>query len=516
MGRDDLPDLILTNACALTMDPLRPHAETVAVRDGRVLWIGSDADAGALKSAGSRVVDCGGGTVLPGFHDAHMHLLAYAATMLAVDCRPSAVSSIQDIKRAIGDRVSHTREGEWIRAWGYDETSLIEGRHPTRRDLDEAAPGHPARLDHRSSHACVLNTMALERVGIGISFSEPPGATVERELDSGEPNGLLFEMGEYLDGRIPPLSRDQIETSVRMASTTLLMHGITSVQDATHYNSVARWDFLNDLRNSVGAMPRITMMPGFRHMPDFAERGLEFGAGGPHLRVGHVKIMVTASSGRQTPGRGELSRMVADCVKAGFPAAVHAVESEVAQSAAQAISDVAESPEIGAPHRIEHCSECPPVTLESVARSSAMVATQPGFIYQSGDRYLAMVETGLLPYLYRIRALTERGVEVAFGSDAPVGDPNPMRGIYSAVTRLTESGNKLGAQESAGLLDALESYTVGSARAAGVQREGGRLAPGMFADMILFEEDLAASEMERIVDMRPVMTVLGGRVVWES
>ncbi len=516
MGRDDSPDLILTNARVLTMDLRRPHAETVAVRDGRILWTGSDADAAGLKSAGARIVDCGGGTVLPGFHDAHMHLLAYAATMFAVDCRPSSVSSIRDIKRVIGDRAATTPEGEWIRAWGYDNTSLIERRHPTRRDLDEAAPLHPVRLNHRSGHACALNTPALERVGIGASLPEPPGATIGRELDSGEPSGLLFEMDEYLDDRIPPLSRDQVETYLRMASKTLLAHGVTSVQDATHHNSVGRWDLLNDLRDSVGTMPRVTVMPGFRHLADFTERGLEFGGGETHLRVGHAKIMVTASSGRQTPDSGELSSMISDCVRTGFPAAVHAVEAEVAQSAAQAISNVADSLGKGAPHRIEHCSECPPAALESVARSSTMVVTQPGFIYQNGDRYLDTVETGMLPYLYRIRALAERGVDIAFGSDAPIGSPDPMLGIYSAVTRLTESGSALGTGEGIGLLTALEAYTVGSARSASLESELGRLAPRMLADMTVFYEDITAVEMERIVEMRPVMTVLRGRVVWES
>ncbi len=453
---------------------------------------------------------------MPGFHDAHMHLLSYASTMLAVDCRPSSISSIEDIERVIGDRASHTPEGEWIRAWGYDDHTLLEGRHPTRRDLDKAAPQHPVCLGHKSGHACVLNTLALERVGIGMSFPEPAGATVERELDSGEPNGLLFDMGDYLEGRIPKIARELSMTSMETASKTLLSHGITSVQDATHLNSASRWDFFSDLRGSVGAMPRVTLMPGFHHLPEFVERGLGFGSGGLRQRVGHVKIMVTASSGRQTPCSSELSRMVSECVKAGFPVAVHAVESEITQSAAQAILNVADSSGIGAPHRIEHCSECPPASLESVSRSSAMVVTQPSFIYQSGDRYLDTVDKDMLPYLYRVHALADHGVDVAFGSDTPVSDPNPMRGVYSSVTRKTESGSVLGVEERIGLTDALERYTAGSARATGLDREVGRIRPGTLADMVLFEEDITSSDKGGILDMRPVMTALAGEIVWES
>ena len=392
MERDDSPDLILVNARALTMAPRRPSADTVAVKGGRILWVGSDADAPRLS--GARLVDCGGGTLLPGFHDAHIHLLAYASSLSAVDCRPSSVSSIADIGHAVTRRASVTPVGEWIRAWGYDETSLAERRHPTRRDLDEFAPRHPLRLDHRSGHACVLNSLALERVGIGMSFSEPPGATVARELDSGEPSGLLFEMEDYLDGKIPQPSRERIEASLKRASENLLAHGVTSVQDATHVNSVGRWEFLDGLSDSIDPIPRITLMPGYRHLNEFAERGLRFGACGPRLRLGHAKIMVTASSGRQTPDERELRRMIAECVEAGFPVAVHAVESHVVRSVAEALSAVPGSHSFGAPHRVEHASECPPDALRSVARSAAMVVTQPGFIHQNGDRYLATVEDG--------------------------------------------------------------------------------------------------------------------------
>ena len=179
--------------------------------------------------------------------------------------------------------------------------------------------------------------MALERVGIGDSFSEPPGATVERDLDTGSPSGLLLEMQDYLEDRTSAHSVKEIESSVRVASKILLAHGVTAVQDATHHNSVSRWDFLDNLIRSARDIPRVTLMPGYRHLPAFLERGLDFGSGGPRLRIGHVKIMVTASSGSLNPDRTELADMVSECVESGFPVAIHAVESEVVRSAAEAI-----------------------------------------------------------------------------------------------------------------------------------------------------------------------------------
>ncbi len=516
MTRDDLPDLILTNARVLTMDRHRPGAEAVAVKDGGVQRVGRTSDLSVLKSGGVKVIDCGGGTLMPGFHDAHLHLLAYAASLLAVDCRPPSVNSIGDIARRIGDRASHTPKGKWIRATGYEETSLREGRHPTRRDLDEATSLHPVRLDHRSGHATVLNTMALERVGIGDSFSEPAGATVGRELDTGSPSGLLLEMQDYLESRTSAHSAEEIENSVRMASKVLLAHGVTSVQDATHQNSVSRWDFLGNLNESVGDMPRVTLMPGYQHLPAFLERGLDFGSGGPRLRTGQVKIMVTVSSGSQTPDRSELARMVSECVESGFPVAIHAVEAKVVRSAAEAISTAPVSDNISALHRIEHGSECPPEALDVVAQSSAKVVTQPSFVYQNGDRYLSTVDRGTLPYLYRVGSLMERGVDVAFGSDAPFGGPDPMQGIFSAVERKTASGSVLATNEGIGLLEALESYTAGPARASGIGSQVGRIMHGMYADIVLFEGDITSVRPERLTGLRPVMTMLGGRIVAES
>ncbi|MXX53030.1 MAG: amidohydrolase family protein, partial [Dehalococcoidia bacterium] len=495
MTRDDIPDLILTNARVLTMDRHSPGAEAVAVKNGRIQRVGRSSDLRVLTSGKVKVIDCGRGTLMPGFHDAHMHLLAYAASLLAVDCRPSSVNSIRDIALRIGDRASHTPKGEWIRATGYDETSLRERRHPTRRDLDEATSLYPVRLDHRSGHASVLNTMALERVGIGDSFSEPPGATIERELDTGSPSGLLLEMQDYLENRTSAHSIKEIESSVQVASKILLAHGVTTVQDATHHNSVSRWDFISNLIKSAGDLPRVTLMPGYRHLPAFLERGLHFGSGGPRLRTGHVKIMVTASSGSSTPDKSELALMISECVESGFPVAIHAVEAEVVRSAAEVIAAAA-SDDVSSLHRIEHGSECPPDTLELVARSAAKVVTQPSFVYQNGDRYLSTVDSGMLPHLYRVGSFMERGIEVAFGSDAPFGGPDPMHGIFSAVERKTASGRVLAADESIGVLEALESYTAASARASGIASKVGTIMPGMYADMILFEGDITSASQE--------------------
>ena len=507
------PDTVLTNASVLTMSPALPRAEAVAIVRDRIVWVGSSEDAKSLTSSDTTIIDCAGGTLLPGFHDAHMHLLAYASALASVDCGPDAVSSIDDLKSAIRRRASNTPEGEWIRASGYDETALIKARHPTRWDLDDATTDHPVRLNHRSGHGCVLNSAALALVGIDDSTDEPPGATIVRDLGTGQPSGLLLEMSDYLDDRIPSPSIGEIESSVRHASQILLSHGVTSVQDATHHNSFERWELFGRLRASIEDMPRITMMPGFHRLDEFTGNGLRFGYGDSWLRVGHGKLMVTASSGQQTPSHDELRQTVSSCAESGYPAAIHAVEHESIISAAECIRLANTNTGTTLRHRIEHCSEGTPDALESVASSSAWVVTQPGFIHHSGDRYLKSVEQSMMPYLYPVGALARAGVQLAFGSDAPVSNPNPMPALQAAVTRLTAQARSLGPEQAVDLSDALAANTVGAAESSCLEDSLGKIAPGMLADLVLFGEDVQDVDPSEIHTLRPVTTILGGKVV---
>ena len=320
-------------------------------------------------------------------------------------------------------------------------------------------------------------------------------------------------MSDYLDGRIPSPPVGEIEDGVRRASRILLSHGVTSVQDATHHNSFERWDLFGRLRSSIGNMPRVTMMPGFHHLDEFTGNGLTFGSGDSWLRVGHAKLMITASSGRQTPSYDELCRAVSSSTKSGFPVAIHAVERETIISAAESIRFANTNTGTALRHRIEHCSEGTPDVIETVARSSAWVVTQPGFVHHSGDRYLKTVEPSMSPHLYPVGALARAGVRLAFGSDAPVSDPNPMPALQAAVTRLTAQGRTLGLEHSVDLTDALAAYTVGSAASSCLEGSLGTIAPGMLADLALFGEDILSVSPSELHTLRPVMTILGGKAV---
>jgi len=540
-----------------------PRAQAVAVQDGVIRAVGSQAGVARLCGPGARRIDCQGMTLLPGFVDAHCHLLALAASLTGVDCRPENAGSIEILQQALRHRAQQTPPGRWVRGFGYDDLSLAEGRHPTRHDLDQAVPQHPVRLDHRSGHAAVLNSRGLALVGITSVTPDPPEGVIDRD-ETGAPTGLLLEAGGWLRQRLGQLRDPQeVVEGVGRMEQLLLGYGITSVQDAGPENGLARWQAFQTLKKDGRLRCRVTMLAGFRHLAELMEAGLAFGAGDNHLRLGHVKLLLTLTTGALHPSAEVLTQQVAQAHRMGFPVAVHAVEQEAVAAAAAALvqarceppptplyergaKDIAPfangnniSPPFAkganisphfvkggrggfyAPDRIEHCAECPPHLLEQVLQTKAMVATQPGFVYWNGDNYRRHVEAALLPHLYPAGALHRAGVPLAFGSDAPVVDPNPWPAIYSAVTRLARSGAALLAGEEAkavqavSLEAALRAYTLGGAQAEGAPVHKGSIAVGKLADLVLVDGDPTRMEQEGIKDIKAVMTLVGGKVVWE-
>lgn len=518
-------DLIIHDVQVLTMHARRPRAGLVAVKGERILAVGDEGLLESLRGPGTRVIAGGGRTLIPGFHDAHCHLMAYAASLSALDCGPEAVSSIMGLVALLARRAQATPPGVWLQGWGYNEFHLAERRHPTRRDLDAATPRHPVRLRHRSLHACVLNSLALRLAGIGPQTPDPPGGYIERG-DDGEPTGLLLEMDGWLSEEIVPTpTAAELAQNLRLAGQRLLSYGVTSVQDAGHRNTIAQWELLGHFQEEGVLTPRITFMPGFDFLEEFTARGLAFGQVAGAMALGHAKLMVPSLDAAPTPR--ELEGILGASETAGFPLAVHAVEAEVVERVASAMeaqrrrrrqgNGAAPSPTLrGLQHRIEHASECPPGVLERVARSGALVVSQPAFIYYSGERYLAEVAPEMQPYLYRFRSLLKAHVPLAFSSDAPVAPPNPLAGLDAAVARRAASGVAFHREEAITARQALTAYTVGGARAAGQEARLGRLWPGQLADMALLSADPTAVAPGAIKDLKVAMTVLGGRVVWES
>jgi predicted amidohydrolase YtcJ len=506
--------LLLKNAKVITMNSPRsatqPAAELVAIDGDTIFYVGKNSEAERLTGHDTKVIDCEGKTVMPGFNDAHVHTFSLVKKILSVDL--TTVRSIEDIKKAVRKQAAKTPPGNWISCTDYNEFYLVGKTCPTRWDIDEVAPDHPVILSHRSLHACVLNSMALSLAGITKDTPEPPGGRIERDLETGEPNGILIDMISFIrSGVMPPLSEKELNRGLTRLNKLFLSNGLTSVQDATVRNGADRWQAICRFILDQKIRSRMTFMPGNEYWKEFQSMQMKTGAGDNLMQMGAVKFLVEVQHNQQI-----LNEQVLECHKAGWQIALHAVAESSIETAVTALENAAKhSPTAGRRHRIEHCVECTPKLMERIKKLDLMIDTHPGNLYYSGERYLATVEKNQLPWLYRIKTPLAEGIKLAFASDAPVIPINPMIGIYGAVTRQAESGQVLLPEERITVAQALELYTHGGAYASFEDKIKGVLAPTMLADMIILSGDPLTVPPEKLKDIKVEKTIIGGEVVWE-
>jgi predicted amidohydrolase YtcJ len=515
---DRRADLLLLNARLITCDPTQPRASALAIGGGRILAVGSNAGIEQFRGRGVREIDCGQRSAVPGFIDAHCHFFALLRSFFSLDLSPPAVHSIRDIRNLLLRKARFTPPGRWIGGAGYNEFYLEEKRHLTRFDLDDVSLSHPVILYHRSMHACVLNTLAMQLTGISGDSGEPPGGTIERDLETGKPNGLFFNMAGYLQERIKqPISTEEMAWAAGQANAQYLSLGITSLGEASVTNDFNQWLAYKKLKEDGLLKSRLQVFPGYSSLKEFRERGLVSGSGDDQLSAGPLKIVLNASGSGLVPPQDELNRILLEASRSGFSVAIHAIEQAAVESALTALEYARlEYPCPPLPQRIEHCSECPPPLQRRLAAVRAAVVSQPSFIYYSGERYLTQVEPRVRRWLYPFKSLLGLGITLAASSDSPVVFNNPLTGIYAAVTRRAESGDLLTPSQAVTAGQALEMYTLQAARASGRESTLGSLAPGKLADLAVLSADPLSVPPDEIRSIRVLMTLIGGEVVWEG
>lgn len=507
-------DLILCNANVLTLEPTRPHAQLVAIGNDRILSVSTDRAIKELQGTRTEVIDCRGRTIIPGFNDAHCHVIALAESLLTPNMDQTAIHSISEIEAEIRNLAHNLPSRSWIRVRGYNEFYLAEKRHPTRWDLDKATTNHPIILTHRTGHAHVLNSPALALAGISGETSEPPGGMIERDLETGEPNGLLYGMSGYLANVVPPLNDTELEQGMKLANKKLVSSGITSVQDTSPRNDFKRWQMFQRWKNLGCFKPRVNMMLGMEALGHYQEPGLpQLRQGNNHLRSGTVKIILNETRGELNLLQAELNQKVFDIHRAGLQVAIHAVEETTIKAVCSALEYVLRrAPRMDHRHRVEHCSVCTPALAERLALSEAVVVTQPAFIYYSGERYLNTVPTEQLRHLYPVATMINAGVKVVASSDCPVVPPDPLSGICAAITRTTETGQSILPDESVSTLQALWMYTVGGAYVSFEEAVKGSIAPGKLADLVVLNGNPVEVSPEDIKNLEIGMTIIGGEI----
>ncbi len=451
----------------------------VRCRGGRIAATGTGLEPGP----GEEVVT-GGVAVLPGLHDHHLHLTAMAAHLASVDLGPDRVASPDDLARILADaaRRPEPTVGGWIRAVGWDE---VTGGRLDRGVLDALVPDRPIRVQDRTGHRWVLNSVACRRVGLDDGDGGPPGA----ERVDGVATGRLVDADGWLAGRLPrDVPPDLTDVGRRLAA-----YGVTGVTDATPGERRSDLEVLADAVASGALTQRVVATGGLSLAGATAPVGVD---------LGPVKVMVGDAT---YPTVEELAAAVETAHRHDRPAALHCASRIAAVLAVAAWEEVGPRPG----DRMEHGSVLPPDLVVRLADLGITVVTQPGFLLDRGDRYLAEVEAADLPHLYRCASLDTVGVALGGSTDAPFGPDDPWLAMRSAVHRLTRSGATVGPGERMSPGRALGLFLSEPHEPGGPPRT---VAVGAPADLVVLDCPLEAV-LEDFDAGHVVATVVAGRIV---
>jgi predicted amidohydrolase YtcJ len=530
-------DLLLTNATVLTMDPARPYASAVAVREGRIEWVGEADDAGTHLSGVAKTLDLGGATLIPAFNDAHHHLLLLGHWLAQINCSYPTVVSIADILDAVGARTSHVKEGEWIEGRGYDDNKLIERRHITRWDLDGVAPNHPVMIRNASGHMCVVNSRAIELSGITKNTQAPFGGTIHIDPETGEPSGLLQEQAQQL---IPlsfiPSDKAALRTCLDVASAAYLSAGVTSSQEAGIFTTPEFSVYQEAWANEELPL-RTYLMIRTQFLDALEKLGISTGFGDDRLRIGCLKVMSDGSLigrtaavsepfledpnpnnlGLEMMPQAELDEVIWRGHRAGWQVAIHAIGDRGIEMCLDGFERALKRmPRENHRHRLEHCGILRPDLIARIREMGVVPVGQPPFIYEFGDGFLRHLGRERAQLTYALKTVLDAGIPLAGSSDSPVSSYQPLIGIKVAVTERTANGTEFAPKEAISVEEAIALYTRRAAYASFDEHKKGTITAGKLADFAVLGQDPRAVEPD-LIDQIPILaTISGGRTVFEA
>jgi predicted amidohydrolase YtcJ len=527
-------DIVLINGHVMTVDTLNPVASAVAIRAGRVVHVGTDADARQAAGARAEVIDLRGRTATPGLNDAHAHPMMVGEALLDLDVTPEAVGSVSGIVAAVRGNAQTAKPGSWIVGRGYDQARMSDQRHPNRHDLDDVTPDNPVLLWRACHHIAAVNSKALAIAGITADTRDPEGGTIDRD-DRGEPTGVLRESAiDLVRQHMPEPSEDEIMRALQAAGQAFLRTGVTSTVEAG-IREPKEMSAYQRLRQS-GTLPVRTylMMMIDETLDHMAQLGIRTGFGDEWLRIGPAKLFLDGSIGGRTarmrmPFEGEAENvglwmeppdvMKAKVIKAhslGFQVGVHAIGDAAIDLILDAYEEAQQKfPRQNLRHRIEHCSIVDLETIQRIKRVGAVPIPGISFLFYFTSAYRQNLGDDRLRYSVGMRTYADQGIVAAASTDAPVVPVSATTGIGMMMSRIDVNGYKIWPEEIVDLDTAIRAYTLNGAYASFEEPIKGSLEPGKLGDVTVFETDLrevAPTEMKAVaVDY----TISEGRVAYD-
>jgi len=534
--------LILTNGNVITIENEMPKAEAVAIKEDKIIAVGSTKDIEEYCGKETKEIDLQGKTVLPGLIDSHIHfpLLGERLQQLYLD----HTTSFEQVLDIVADQVKKAEPGEWITGRGWHTVYWKKKVYPDNSELNKISPDNPVFLVGMATHAALVNEKALQLAGITKKTPDPPGGQILKKPQTGEPTGILLEKAQALVSRLfLPESDELIKENIKLSIQTALKMGLTEVHDAgVGYDIIKTYkELLEENELNIRLYVMFLVPDGGKILEEYIKHPPELGLGNNKMTLRCIKVFVDGALGARGAAlidpysdspedRGlirnseeEIYKVVSKSLKAGYQVAIHAIGDRGNRIALDAVErTLKETPFKDHRIRIEHAQILSPEDIPRFSELGVIPSMQPIHCPMDMGFTESRVGPERVKGAYVWKSLLESGARIAGGSDTPafpVDYTNPLWGIYAAVTRQDNKGNPPGGwypEEKITRLDALKMYTINAAYAAFEENIKGSLAPGKLADLTILSKDILSIPESEILETEVLMTVVGGRIVYQK
>lgn len=533
IGQPLTADLVVTGSNVRTMDAQRTVARSIAVLNGRIIAIGSDADTKPLIGARTRVIDAGGKLTIPGFNDAHVHFMETGQQLSSVDLR--SAQTPEEFVQRIKAFAAKLPKGRWILGGKWDHENWKPNNLPTAAMIDAVTPDNPVFIDRLDGHMALVNSLAMKLAGVNKDTKDVAGGLIVRDA-AGNPAGVFKDAAmNYFSKAIPSASWDEKLEFAQAATDHAASLGVTSVQDMSAGTDVGVYQEL--LRR--GTLK--TRVYGCSTLADYKRwqnTGLRYAFGDSMVRVGCLKGYADGSLGSTTAwffdpylddpkstglASDEIPKtpeLVLAADKAGLQINLHAIGDRANDTILNIFEKTAQAN--GARDRrfrIEHAQHLRQDDIKRFGGQKVIASMQPFHIIDDGRWAGKRLDEKRLKGTYAFRTLIDSGGVLAFGSDSPVAPLNPLLGVYAAVTRRTlddKNPNGWIPEQKISVEETVKAFTWGSAYAEFQDGAKGTLEVGKLADFVLLSDDIFTIDPNKIGGVKVVMTIVDGKVAYEA
>jgi predicted amidohydrolase YtcJ len=527
-------DFAVVNGKIYTADAEDSFAEAVAVIDQKIIAVGSNEKVRTYIGSTTDVLDVRGHLVTPGFIDAHCHFGMGGESLATLTFR--GVRSVEEVQDMVAKKIEELPEGSPIFGSQFDHTLFPGQKWPTKGDLDKVSPRNPVVIHRVDGHSVWVNSLALKQSGITRETSNPFGGEIVKDSKTGEPTGILKEAAEQLlkveqlkEGRTP---EKNIQRAIRHAAKV----GMTGVHTSA---TLDEFDIFKKLESEGALTLRIYGWLPIDGIDEYMQMDIRQGSGNDKVKVGFLKLFIDGTISSSTallfapfsdePEKSGLAQydeerlygLVELAHRNGYQVGMHAIGDKAIHWALNAV-ELAQQKygKKGLRHRVEHVSVCHPDDLARFSELGVVPSMQP--THCTTDLMYCEQRFGheRCKGVYVWKSLLETGAVLAFGSDWPVEPLDPIRGLYSCVTRKSiDFGVPEGGwfpEQRLTMAEAIKYFTYGSAYASHEEHIKGSLEKGKLADMVILSKDLFTVEPEDILKTKILYTVLGGKIVYKG